>query len=215
MATSLEQPSVYLDGTSLTDGVYTLDLYAGERMPRTRVWQDAGWPGWANFAPEDLPPDGLVSGFLEVPAEGAGASLRGRCFSCLTVLRDEPVDAVVIRATDIDPEQAASVAYAVDAELTRIAPEAITPAVLRRLWTALGDADAKARVDDLVEVRPGVFEREQLEQTYLRCKQGGSRLVDFRVTWRLAPGEPDRSGIRDLEVYDAAECESFDYGGGS
>lgn len=216
MATFIKWPSLYLDGVTFDDGVYTLDLHAGSSTARARAWQDAGWPGWANMPPEDLPASGRVPGWIEVMMPDASAPpLRGRCVDCMTVLRDEPVDAVALSANNIDPENAASVPFHVDAELHHIAPEALSPEILGRLWVALGDPEGAALADDFVEVSPGIWEREQVSQTYLRCKEGGSRLVDYRTTWRVQEGEPERSGIGDIEVFGAAACEAFDYGSGS
>ena len=113
------------------------------------------------------------------------------------------------------PNRGASVALQVDGELQRIAPELITPEVLARVWHAQGDASAEARAAEFREVAPGRWERAHVDRTYLRCKQGGSRMTDFRVTWRLEEGKPEASGILAIVVVGAAACEAFNYGGGS
>lgn len=211
VATWTTLPSFYLVGVTFEAGVHELELYAGSPMRRAGVWQDRLW---ATLPAESLPSNGLGTAWLDVQAS-TGDELLGRCTSCMTILSEPPVDDIVLHADQIDPEYAAIVDFGVEAELHRIAPDAFTPEVLRRVWKTMGDETAESVADELIEVAPDTWEREHLDQTYLRCKEGGSRLVDYRTTWVLRPHAPERSGVRAIEVFDAGPCEAFDYGGAS
>jgi hypothetical protein len=211
MVTWHTQGSLWLEGVQFDEGVHELSVYSGTPKRWLAIWQDRLWGA---LSAEARPAGGIGSAWLDVEVS-AGERLRGRCVACMTILEEEPVDAIAVTASSIDPEESGAVSIRVDADLERVVPEAFTPELLYRLWRAMGEADRAPDMLELVEIAPGVWERVHTDRTYLRCKEGGSRLVDYRTTWRVQPGDTSKSGIGDIEVFGAAECEAFDYGGGS
>ena len=190
--------------------VMNLLVGGGERV--SKVFQEASE---AELGPEWLSPEGLGSAWLDLSMSDAPEALVwGRCFQCMTVLEEAPVQRIVLRAESLDPNDGPPLPVHVEGELEHVAPELLTPELLQRVYRAeLGTEPAE--LQDFRELQPGLWQREHADRTYLRCKEGGSRLVDYRTTWTLEQGSPERSGIGPIEVTGAAACEPFDYGGGS
>jgi hypothetical protein len=214
MVTATTMPNLYFHDRSFGP-VHLLKAYAGDTAARATIVQDASE---AELSADWLSPDGLGSAWIDVSSPLAGdsrATLWGRCLECMTVLRGSSTESVVLRGSALDPDDGPPVAVVVQGALARITPEALDPERLARYWLALGDAAGSALAAEFRETAPRRWERAHADRTYLRCKEGGSRLVDYRTTWRLQVGDPALSGIGAIEVLAAAPCENFDYGGGS
>jgi hypothetical protein len=209
--TSTLFPSLYYRDVSF-DRAHVMRLGDASGVLHLRAFQEASE---AELDPASLSPEGLGSAWLDVSmSDDPAAFAWGRCFGCMTVLEEAPVARIELAADSLDIDGAPAVAVRVEGELEHVAPEMLTPPILERA-TRIDSGSTAPVTLDFEEREPGLWQREHADSTYLRCKEGGSRLVDFRTTWTIEEGDLDGSGISAIEVDAAGACEPFDYGGGS
>jgi hypothetical protein len=209
--TSTLFPSLFYRDVTF-DQAHVMTLGEASGALRVRAFQETSE---AELDPSWLSAEGLGSAWLDVSmSDDHEAFAWGRCFGCMTVLEEAPVARIVLGADALDTDGAPPVAVRVEGELEHVAPELLTPPILERAIRTDSRSAAPVMLD-FEERQPGLWQREQADSTYLRCKEGGSRLVDFRTTWTIEEGNLDGSGISAIEVDAAGACEAFDYGGGS